>query len=59
MLSLFRKRALLQKKMQCCHDEVKSGFPEALETMENLENQEKKFNAWNNHGNIMEFSEII
>ena len=45
-----------------------SGFPQALEIMENLENQEKKFHAWknhgicknlNNHGKIMEFCEII
>ena len=46
----------------------KSGFPQALETMENLENQEKMFHAWKNygickilnyHGKIMEFCEII
>ena len=45
-----------------------SGFQHALEIMENLENQEKKFHAgknhgiWkslNNHGKIMEFCEII
>ena len=27
-----------------------AGFPRALEIMENLENQEKKFHAWKNHG---------
>ena len=27
-----------------------TGFPQALEIMENLENQEKKFHAWKNHG---------
>ena len=26
------------------------GFPQALEIMENLEIQEKKFHAWKNHG---------
>ena len=48
-----------------------SGFPQALEIMENLENLEnykRKFNAWknhgiwkklNNHGKIMEFCKII
>ena len=25
-------------------------FPQALEIMENLENHEKKFHAWKNHG---------
>ena len=27
-----------------------SGFTEALEIMENLENHPKKFHAWKNHG---------
>ena len=27
-----------------------AGFPRGLEIMENLENQEKKFHAWKNHG---------
>ena len=27
-----------------------TGFPQALEIMENLENYEKKFHAWKNHG---------
>ena len=27
-----------------------SGFPQALEIMENLENHYKKFHAWKNHG---------
>ena len=27
-----------------------TGFPQALEIMDNLENQEKKFHAWKNHG---------
>ena len=27
-----------------------SGFPQALEIMENLENHERKFHAWKNHG---------
>ena len=47
---------------------VTTGFPKALEIMENLENHEKKLHAWknhgilknlNNHGKIMEFCEII
>ena len=29
---------------------VYTGFPQALEIMENLENHEKKFHAWKNHG---------
>ena len=45
-----------------------SGFPQALEIMENLENHQKKFHAWKNHGilknlinhgKVMEFCEII
>ena len=45
-----------------------TGFPQALEIMENLENHQKKFHAWKNHGicknlnypgKIMEFCEII
>ena len=44
-----------------------AGFLQALEIMENLENQHKKFHAWknhgiwktqNNHGKIMEICEI-
>ena len=27
-----------------------TGFPQALEIMQKLENQEKKFHAWINHG---------
>ena len=27
-----------------------AGFPQALEIMENLEDQEKKFHTWKNHG---------
>ena len=46
---------------------VLTGFPQALEIMENLENH-KKIHAWKNHGicknlknhgNIMEFCEIV
>ena len=29
---------------------VLSRLPQALEIMENLENQEEKFHAWKNHG---------
>ena len=29
---------------------IKAGFPQALEIMENLENHQKKFHAWKNHG---------
>ena len=29
---------------------LKPGFPQALEIMENLENHQKKFHAWKNHG---------
>ena len=29
---------------------VASGFPRALENLENLENHKKKFHAWKNHG---------
>ena len=45
-----------------------TGFPRALENLENLENHKKKFHAWKNHGiwkklknhgKIMEFCEII
>ena len=45
--------------------DIKTGFPQALEFMENLENHEKssmqrKFEkTLNNHGKIMEFCEII
>ena len=38
------------------------GFPQALEIMENLENHEKKFHAWNNHGickNLNNHGEIM
>ena len=47
---------------------VLTGFPQALEILENLENHKKKFHAWRNHGigkklkyhgKIMEFLEII
>ena len=31
-------------------DVVPSGFPQALEIMENLENHDKRFHAWKNHG---------
>ena len=31
-------------------DNSDSGFPQALEIMENLENHPKKFHAWKNHG---------
>ena len=46
----------------------KTGFPQALEIIENLKNPPQKFHAWrnhgiwkdlNNHGKIMEFCEII
>ena len=33
-----------------CSFTLISGFPQALEIMENLENHEKKFHAWKNHG---------
>ena len=45
-----------------------TGFPQALELMENRENHEKKYHAWKNHGikkklnnygKIMHFCEII
>ena len=45
-----------------------SGFQQALEIMENLENHLNKFHAWknhgilkdlNNHGKIMEFCKLI
>ena len=48
--------------------DIKTGFPQALEIIENLENHEKssmqrKFMKFeknlNNHGKIMEFCEII
>ena len=29
---------------------IMSGFPQALEIMENLEKHQKKFHAWKNHG---------
>ena len=29
---------------------IYAGFPQALEIMENLENHQKKFIAWKNHG---------
>ena len=29
---------------------IVTGFPQALEITENLENHEKKFHAWKNHG---------
>ena len=33
------------------HDwQAMAGFPQALEIMENLENYQKKFHAWKNHG---------
>ena len=47
---------------------LESGCPQALEIIENLENHEKKFQAWKNHGiwkhlnnygNFMEICEII
>ena len=31
-------------------DKRPAGFPQALEIMENLENHEKKFHEWKNHG---------
>ena len=31
-------------------EHLKTGFPRALENLENLENQKKKFHAWKNHG---------
>ena len=30
--------------------EIYSGFPQALEIMENMEKHKKKFHAWKNHG---------
>ena len=47
---------------------ILTGFPQALEIMENLKNHQKKFHAWKNHGiwkklndheKIMDFCEII
>ena len=38
------------KGAQWLSGRVLAGFPQALEIMENLENQEKKFHAWKNHG---------
>ena len=29
---------------------IDTGFPQALEIMENLEKHEKKFHPWKNHG---------
>ena len=62
----------LHKEVLCCirvfYASILARFPQALEIMENLENHEKKFHAWknhgiwkilNNHGKIMEFCEII